>query len=142
MSASNRFKGRVMFSDRKPQITPAHAMKKMPNSYLREHISGVLGMLEANIRSAVDSKVMSITTEIGTMYDVPGMPHQTAQNNVFYHVLKGLEEAGYIATLHPVHIGKVFITIKWHDDADIEVNEYMNNYIKERIKMPSIPHRR
>jgi hypothetical protein len=142
MAVPNRFKGHNVFFDRKPQITPAYTMRKMPNSYLREHVSSVLGMLEATIRAAVDSKVMSITTELGTMYDVPGMPHQQAQNNVFYHVLTNLEAAGYIAKLQPSPNGKVFITVRWQDDADIEVNEYMNNYIKERIEMPNVSRRR
>jgi len=127
----------MSYEGRRPRILPAHAMKKMPNIYLQEQVNNLLRLIESQVKAAVESKVMTISTELGTMFDIPGMNLERARKTIYYNVIHELELAGYTVTIQFTKNGKVFLHVRWFDDSDVEADNYMSTYIKEHAIIKS-----
>lgn len=119
-------------------IKPADDIrKKVKGQGVIEEIAlGILLVIEADIERAIENKQDVSITEISTSFDVPPMKPMDAQRAIYYAILHGLRQSGYIPKIEfrgnaKEGNQKVFIHVKWKTSLDETQEQAMDNYIKQ-----------
>ena len=121
-----------------PYIIPAYKIKEhvQGSDFLTDYINDILLVIQDDIMQAIDSpdkKNYSIT-EIQTIFDIPNMSNGRAQMYIYFHILRALKKAKYIPKIKIIGTNprtqRVYIYVRWLNDDDIEMEKYMNSFIK------------
>lgn len=122
-------------------IIPAQKVvqKIIGSEYIEEYVKELLPVIQDEINRVIDieEKKHIAVVELPTCFDIPNMSNAKAQMHVYFHVIKSLKKSGYFPKLEIIGNNsenqRVYLYIKWHSKDDIEMEKYMNSYIKAHI---------
>lgn len=120
-----------------PHIIPAYKVLEQVSGsgYIEEVVNEILSTIEEDIQAVVDSpdKRNYSSTELPTIFDIPGMTNQRAQMYIYYHVLRALKKSEYIPKIRfagdKSHNQRVYVYVSWMTEDDVAMEHYMNDYI-------------
>jgi hypothetical protein len=109
---------------------------------IEEYVNEILGMLNDEIKDAIEKCHDNVTLSLRTLFDVPKMKNADVQLSVYYWISTTLEKAGYKVRFmfqgNKSETQKVFITIRWFKKQDTDMKKYMSDHIKSHtiVKKP------
>lgn len=119
-------------------ITPAsQVMNKVKGEeFVRDYVREILSVIDDDIKQTIDGGLKNnySITEVPTMFDVPGMSSARAQMYIYYLTMKKLKKKGYSMKIQFVkreNIRKVYMHVCWFSPKDVEIEKYMNSYVKK-----------
>ena len=137
---SSRFKREVKKEIEKersvPNIIPAYHIVQQAkgDGFIEDYVNENLLVIQDDISQAVDNKLNYASTEVPTVFDVPGMTNSRAQMYVYFHILKALKQAEYFPRIKIIgnksENQRVMIYVKWLSKEDVEMEKYMNKFIQ------------
>jgi hypothetical protein len=111
------------------QLTKGYSYKRDVNEKVKEILIGI----EDSIRDAHDNKMQSITYNLPTAFDIPGLKPSNAQKHIYCVVLKALHAANYIAKIEFVGVAaqeqQVKLIITWMTAEVVLKETEMDAYI-------------
>jgi hypothetical protein len=129
-----------------PHIIPAYRIMEQVTGvgFIEDYINDILPVIADDIQSAIESpeKKNYSTTEIPTMFDVPGMTNQRAQLYIYFHLLLALKKAKYHPKINVKGANprtqRVYIHVVWFSTEDIEMEKYMNKFVQAHSMDPAV----
>ena len=117
------------------RIIPAYHFRAqyLGDEEIEIYVNDILQSIEDDIRYAVENEEHHTQTQLSTLFSVTGMDNVRAQRHIYFHVLKALEQNGYIphiefkSALSQVQV--VYIRTTWITKEDRETEKLMDKFI-------------
>jgi hypothetical protein len=121
-----------------PKIIPAYKIidQVQGKGFIEDYVNDLLPVIEDDIKKVIDEaeKKNFSVTELPTTFDIPGMDNRRAQLHIYFHLIRALKKSHYFPKIkidgtNP-KTQRVFMYVKWLSSDDIELEQYMNEFIK------------
>ncbi len=121
-----------------PRIIPAYKIidQVKGKGFIEDYVNDLLPVVEEDIKKVIDetNKQNFSITELPTTFDIPGMDNRRAQLYIYFHLIRALKKSKYFPKLKiegdDSKTQRVYLYVKWLSDDDVELEKYMNAFVK------------
>lgn len=116
----------------------------MDSPELQEQVQEILRSVDEEVEAAREAKCTEATLELPVFFDLPRVSYESAQTQVYYYVVRALEERGYRLTLQrgARTSDPSYLFFSWghqEKNTDRQMQQYLERFVVRKTTAPK-PH--